>query len=187
MSQFSRLLLMVLFIPALLIGCGDSNDTPISNKEGDFFGNDFNQNSSLSVADLLLSDSRFGTLTRGLVDVNLATTLDRQGPFTVYAPTDNAFARLPLRTRRILRRNNSLLREVLLQHIVDNEFSAFDMENMRQVRTLRGDLMRIRRFNGFTFVGGSRIVQTDGFVGNGVVHVVDEVIIPRELRPQLGL
>ncbi len=186
MSQFKCLVFTFLIIPALVVGCGKSNDEPV-NKDGDFFGDDFVPNTSITIYDLVNTDQRFDTFTEALQDTNLDRTLDQQGQFTVFAPSDAAFERLPSRARRVLRTNPSILRQVLLHHIVRNEMSVADIAEEIRLGTLGNTVIRVRQINGSTFLGQARLVQGDGFVANGVVHVVDEVLIPRRLRPRLGL
>lgn len=187
MTSINRLLFFIFLAPALLIGCGSSNADPVNNKEGDFFGDGVSQNTSISVADLVFADGRFDIFAEGLAETNLTRTLDRPGPYTVFAPTDGAFNRLPTRVRNILRNNPSLLRQVLLHHIVNGTYSEAEVLDQFIFTTLQGERVRVRRRNGSTFIGSARIIQVNGFVGNGVVHVIDEVIIPRSLRLSLGL
>ncbi len=186
MSQFNRLLLILVIIPTFVIGCDRLSSTDDSNKDGDIFADDVN-NSSASIDEYLKSNRRFGVFTDFLIMADLDDTLDIQGPFTVFAPTDEAFDRLPLRARRILRRDRDIRREVLLHHVVETEFSLSELQDEVRLRPLNGRRLRVFVSNGETFVGPARIVQNNGFVRNGVIHVIDEVLIPRRLQPTLGL
>ncbi len=186
MSQINRLVLILFMIPALLIGCERLNSLDDTNKDGDIFSDDA-KNSSASIDEYLKSNRRFGIFTDFLMMADLDDTLDIQGPFTVFAPTDAAFDRLPIRAQRILRRDRDIRREVLLHHVVESEFSLLELQDQVRLRPLNGRRLRVFVSNGETFVGPAKIMQNNGFVRNGVIHVIDEVLIPRRLQPTLGL
>lgn len=173
--------LFFIIIPALVVGCGRSGSTNDNNK--DFFGDDVNQNSDTSVVDVLLSDSDFDSLNSLLIRADLATTLDqRREPFTIFAPTDQAFARLSLRVRRYLDRNPSVLREVLLYHVVSREYSTSQIQNFNQILSLQGERIRVRNDFGTLSLNRAQLIRGNDFAGNGVIHAIDRVMIPPSLR-----
>jgi len=183
--KITKLFLIVLASLAF-VGCGSSkNSDSDNNKNNTFFDGEINQNSNLSVLDLLEQDGRFDSFFDISVETNVASTLDRQGPFTIFAFTDNAWENLTRSQRRYLRRNRSALKRVLLYHVVNNQYSISEATNTRTFRTLAGEVVRVRRRGNIRF-SRSNVIQYNGFVGNGVVHVIDRVAFPPSLRNKLN-
>lgn len=187
MSQIKRLFLVFLILPALVAACGNKNATPNDDTNKDFFGDDLKDNTDKNIGDLIFSDSRFSNFADAMLSTNLINLVEQRGPFTVFVPTNAAFNRLPIRAKRTLQRNPRLFAVVLRHHIIDNELTAFDLQSMRRTRTLADAVLRFRGTNGATFVGNAQVLRADDFTENGVVHVIDEVLVPRRLWNQLGL
>jgi len=122
---------------------------------------------------------KFKTLTRLVKKAGLAGTLSGPGPFTVFAPTDAAFRKVPKKTLRALSRNKTKLRAVLLHHVADGRIGSADVVKLRSARMLDGTKVRIRVRGGNVFVDKAKVVTPDVEASNGVIHVVNRVLIPR--------
>jgi uncharacterized surface protein with fasciclin (FAS1) repeats len=120
----------------------------------------------------------FTTLTMLLARSGLAKTLAAGGPFTVFAPTDAAFAKVPKATLAKLLADKAKLRAVLLYHVVKGRVTAARAMTLRSAKTLNGASVRIRVVGGRVRVGPATVTTADVMATNGVVHVVDRVLIP---------
>ena len=131
-----------------------------------------------SVADIAVNDGRFTTLVAALQAAGLVETLQGEGPFTVFAPTDDAFAKLPAGTVEALLNDLPTLSSILLYHVVPGNLMAADVTAMDYLPTAQGESVRIKVEDGKAFINGAQIVITDIKAKNGVVHVIDTVILP---------
>ena len=122
---------------------------------------------------------KFKTLTSLLKRAGLAKTLQGKGPYTVFAPTDAAFAKVPDATLARLARNRAKLRSVLLLHVAEGRLTAAKLTKRRSVKTLNGHRLAIRVRGGKVFVGGARVVTADVTASNGVIHAINKVLLPR--------
>jgi uncharacterized surface protein with fasciclin (FAS1) repeats len=120
----------------------------------------------------------FKTLTSLLKKAGLVSTLQGKGPFTVFAPTDAAFAKVPKATLAALGKNKAMLRSVLLYHVVKGNVTAAKVVKLRSAKTLNGKAVPIRVSGRNVFVGGARVTTADVKASNGVIHVVNKVLIP---------
>jgi uncharacterized surface protein with fasciclin (FAS1) repeats len=120
----------------------------------------------------------FKTLASLLGKAGLAGTLQGKGPFTVFAPTDAAFAKVPKATLAALARDKAALRSVLLYHVVQGEVTAADVAELKSAKTLNGQSVAIRVGDGNVHVGDARVTSADIAASNGVIHVIDTVLIP---------
>ena len=111
-------------------------------------------------------------------NVNLIDTLNN-GQYTVFAPTDAAFAKVPKATLAALKHNRAKLRAVLLYHVLQGKLTAAKLVELHSVKTLNGQSLKIRVSDGNVTIGGARIVKSDIAASNGVIHVIDRVLIPR--------
>ena len=121
---------------------------------------------------------QFKTLASLLQKAGLAGTLEHKGPFTVFAPTDAAFAKVPKATLASLAKNKAKLRAVLLYHVVNGKVTAAQAMNLHSAKTLEGKSLSIRVTGGKVIVGGATVVKADVAASNGVIHVIDKVLIP---------
>ncbi len=121
---------------------------------------------------------QFKTLVSLLTKTGLAGTLAGKGPFTVFAPTDAAFARVPKATLAALAANKAKLRAVLLYHVVRGKVTAAEAKKLRSAKTLEGKTLSIRVVRGKVVVGGATVVGPDVAASNGVIHVIDRVLVP---------
>jgi transforming growth factor-beta-induced protein len=131
-----------------------------------------------TIAQTAAATGSFKTLTALLRQAGLAGTLGTKGPYTVFAPTDAAFAKVPKRTLAALAKDKAKLRAVLLYHVAPGNLGASTVAKRTQVRTLNGASLRIRASGGAVRVGGARVVRADVAASNGVIHAIDRVLIP---------
>lgn len=124
-------------------------------------------------------EAGFNTLTAAIEAAGLDKTLNEGGPFTVFAPTDEAFAKLPEGTVEALLKDTESLKQILLYHVVEGEVMAADVVKLDAARTLNGKNVEINTTDGVT-VNNAKVVKTDIAVSNGVIHVIDTVLLPPE-------
>jgi uncharacterized surface protein with fasciclin (FAS1) repeats len=122
---------------------------------------------------------KFKTLTALLKQAGLAKTLQGRGPYTVFAPTDAAFAKVPKKTLAALAKNRAKLRAVLLYHVAKGRLTAAQVLKRSSIKTLDGQSLRVRVKGGHVLVGTARVVTPDIAASNGVIHVINSVLIPR--------
>jgi len=121
---------------------------------------------------------QFKTLASLLQKAGLAGTLEGTGPFTVFAPTDAAFAKAPKATLASLAKDKAKLRAVLLHHVVKGKVTAAQAMKLHSAKTLEGKSVSIRVSGGKVIVGGATVVKANVRASNGVIHVINKVLIP---------
>ncbi len=133
-----------------------------------------------TIVDIAVEDGRFTTLVTALQEAGLVETLQGEGPFTVFAPTDEAFAALPEGALDGLLADKEALTNVLLYHVLDGRVMAADVLNLdgQEVETLSGDSITITIDGEFVMVNDSQVIIPDIEASNGVIHVIDAVLIP---------
>ncbi len=124
----------------------------------------------------------FKTLVAAVQAAGLVETLKGSGPFTVFAPTDEAFAKLPAGTVEELLKpeNRDRLRAILTYHVVPGRVPAAKVAGMRSASTVQGQSLDIRVRDGVPMVDNARILKTDIIASNGIIHVIDSVVLPDE-------
>ena len=120
----------------------------------------------------------FKTLLAAVKAAGLVETLQGEGPFTVFAPTDEAFAKLPPGTLEALLADQAKLTKVLTYHVVPGTVMAADVVTMSSVKTVQGQSVTIDTRGGVK-VDNANVVKTDILATNGVIHVIDAVILPQ--------
>lgn len=130
------------------------------------------------ILDVVRGSGRFTAFLAALHDSGLDVTLKAQGPFTMFAPTDEAFAKVPRTKLDPLLKDRSLLRKFLLFHVVSGRYSSPEFLNKRMVRTMNGRGLRAAMRGNAVTVENALIVTADLPAANGVVHVIDAVLIP---------
>jgi uncharacterized surface protein with fasciclin (FAS1) repeats len=135
-----------------------------------------------TITDLVVGDPRFTTLEAAVVAADLAGTLAGGGPFTVFAPTDAAFAALPAGTVEGLLQDIPTLTSILTYHVVSGAVDAATVVELPSATTLNGADVTIRVEGGNVFVNGAQVIITDIMVANGIVHVIDGVLLPPAAR-----
>jgi uncharacterized surface protein with fasciclin (FAS1) repeats len=135
------------------------------------------------IVETAAQNGSFNTLVAAVKAAGLADTLKGNGPFTVFAPSDEAFAKLPTGTVESLLKpeNKAKLTSILTYHVVSGRVLSSDVKP-GQVSTLEGSKIRVTRKDASLMVDQARIVATDFAATNGVIHVIDQVIMPEKLR-----
>lgn len=131
-----------------------------------------------NIVQTAVAAGQFKTLTKLLTRAGLVNTLQQPGPYTVFAPTDAAFKKVPKKTLTALLRNKAKLRAVLLYHVVPGKVTATDVVKLSSAKTLNGKSLRIRVASSNVFVNNARVTKPDVMATNGVIHVVNHVLIP---------
>ena len=136
-----------------------------------------------TIVDVAAATDGFGTLVAAVQAAGLAETLGGEGPFTVFAPTDDAFAALPegVLDALLLPENKDVLAKILTYHVVPGQVLAADVTD-GDVATVEGQTIALSTADGVT-VNGAKVVQADVMADNGVIHVIDAVILPPDVDP----
>lgn len=121
---------------------------------------------------------KFKTLASLVQQANLVKTLKGKGPYTVFAPTDAAFAKVPKATLDGLD-TKAKLRAVLLLHVAKGKLTAKKVVKRTSIKTLNGQRLKVKVRNGKVFVGGARVVTPDVKASNGVIHAINKVLLPK--------
>ena len=130
-----------------------------------------------TIVDIATNDDRFETLVTALDAAGLVDTLAGEGPFTVFAPTDEAFAALPEGTVEALLEDTEALSQVLTYHVVAGSVSAADVTSLSNATTLQGQPVVVSSIDG-VMINQAEVIQPDVMASNGVIHVVDSVLLP---------
>lgn len=133
------------------------------------------------IVDTAVAAGSFNTLAAALKAAGLVDTLKGAGPFTVFAPTDEAFAKLPKGTVEDLLKpeNKAKLTAILTYHVVPGKVMAADVVKLTSAKTVQGSSAKIAVKDGKVTIDGANVVKTDIAASNGVIHVVDSVILPK--------
>jgi uncharacterized surface protein with fasciclin (FAS1) repeats len=134
-----------------------------------------------NIVDTAVAAGSFTTLAKALKAADLVATLEGPGPFTVFAPTDEAFAKLPAGTLENLLKpeNKDKLRRILTYHVVAGEVRAADVVKLQSAKAVSGDTITVTARDGNVHVDGANVTKTDIDASNGVIHVIDTVILPK--------
>ena len=161
----------ILVLAAGLAGCHNDPDTMHKHHSGC-------SHAKPDLVDTAVAAGDFNTLVTAVKEADLVDTLKGRGPFTVFAPTDEAFAKLPEGTIPALLNDKDKLRQVLLYHVVAGKVTAADVTKLHSAQTVQGASLPIRTHGGKVMVGDATVTQTDIYASNGVIHVIDAVLIP---------
>jgi uncharacterized surface protein with fasciclin (FAS1) repeats len=133
-----------------------------------------------NIIDTAIAAGQFNTLATALSAAGLVDTLKGPGPFTVFAPTDEAFAKLPPGTLESLlkKENKDQLTAILTYHVVPGEVMAADVANLKEAKTVNGRTVRVNRSNGKIMINNATVTRADVPASNGVIHIIDSVMLP---------
>jgi len=131
-----------------------------------------------NIVQTAIAAGQFKTLASLLTKAGLAGTLQGKGPFTVFAPTDAAFAKVPKATLAALAKNKAKLRAVLLYHVAKGKVTSGQVVKVKRVKTLQGGQFPVKVSGSKVYVGGARVIKADVMASNGVIHVINKVLIP---------
>jgi len=136
---------------------------------------------SQDIVDTAVAAGSFQTLTTALKAAGLVETLKGKGPFTVFAPTDEAFAKLPEGTVQslLMPENKQKLTAILTYHVVAGNVKAADVIKLSSAKTLNGQSVTIKTVGGKVLINGATVVKADIAATNGTIHVIDTVLMPK--------
>ena len=129
------------------------------------------------IVDTAVSAGSFTTLVAAVKAAGLVDTLKGAGPFTVFAPTDEAFAKLPAGTVEALLKDIPKLKKILTYHVVSGKVMAADVVKLKSAKTVEGSEVKIDASNGVK-INDSKVVTPDVAADNGVIHIIDAVLLP---------
>ena len=162
-SKFAAIMMVGLMAVGLGAGSVAANDNP----------------EKKDIVDTAVAAGSFKTLAAALQAAGLIDTLKGEGPFTVFAPTDEAFAKLPAGTVEALLKDKEKLTKILLYHVVSGNVMAKDVVKLKSAKTAQGSEVKITVTGGKVKVDNANVVKTDIAATNGVIHVIDSVILPK--------
>lgn len=137
------------------------------------------ENPTQNIVEIAAGAGSFNTLVAAIQAAGLVETLSGEGPFTVFAPTDEAFARIPEADLRALLADKDALTAVLTYHVVPGKVMAGDVVNLSSATTVNGQDVEIKVWGEKVMIDEATVVSTDIEATNGVIHVIDQVILPR--------
>ena len=161
---FASLLLVV----SLIAGCTSQTTPPTTPPPAEM----------KDIVDIAVEDGRFTTLVAALQAADLVDTLKGEGPFTVFAPTDDAFNKLPEGTVEGLLNDIPTLTNILLYHVVPGKVMAADVVNLTSADTVSGESVTISVMDDKVMINDAQVIITDIEASNGVIHVIDTVLLP---------
>ena len=136
--------------------------------------------SSKDIVDTAVGAGSFHTLVKAVQAADLVETLKGDGPFTVFAPTDAAFADVPPSTLKGLLADKAALTKVLTYHVVPGRIPASKVTALNWAKTAQGQSLRIQTKDGNVMIDDAKVIQADIETSNGIIHVIDKVILPRK-------
>lgn len=140
--------------------------------------NNKSKSSKKDIVTIAVDAGNFKTLAAALTETGLVEALQSDGPFTVFAPTDDAFAKLPEGTLETLINDKETLKKILLYHVVAGEVTSKEVVNLTKAETLAGKNIKIKVIEGSVMINNSKVIGADIMASNGVIHVIDTVLIP---------
>ncbi|MCU0918546.1 MAG: fasciclin domain-containing protein [Planctomycetes bacterium] len=167
----SRVLsLVVMGLTLLTVGCKDEgvkeSPRPVT---------------TMDIIDTATSAGDFNTLVAAVKAADLVSTLKGPGPFTVFAPTDAAFAKLPAGTVQslLLPENKQKLASILTYHVVPGKVMAAEAAKLSSAKTVNGQSLSVKTAGGGVTIDDAKVIKTDILCSNGVIHVIDAVVLPK--------
>lgn len=138
-----------------------------------------NHKAKADIVDTAVAAGNFSTLVTAVKAAELVDTLKSDGPFTVFAPNDAAFAKIPAADLNALIADKDALTKVLTYHVVAGQVMAADVVNLTSAKTVQGQELSIEVKDGKVYVDGAQVIATDIVTSNGVIHVLDSVVMPK--------
>jgi uncharacterized surface protein with fasciclin (FAS1) repeats len=140
-----------------------------------------NMTTEKNIVDTAIAAGNFKTLAAALGAAGLVDTVSGVGPFTVFAPTDAAFAKLPAGTVESLLKpeNKDQLTAILTYHVVPGKVMAADVVKLSEAKTVNGKMLKVKVNGGNVMVNDAKVTSTDIAASNGVIHVIDSVVLPK--------
>ena len=175
------LLALIGLLAAVLVACGDDDEpdpTPAAPAAPPAAATASPEAEPSTIVEIAVGDGRFGTLVAALEAADLVDALSGEGPFTVFAPTDDAFAALPEGTVEALLEDIPALTDILLYHVVSGDVKAADVVTLEAAETLQGGSLTITVEGDMVRINDAQVVIADIEASNGTIHVIDAVLLP---------
>ncbi len=165
-TKVGLLILILISMSFAPLGCNDKGNVQMDKKD---------------IVDTAVAAGNFNTLVTAVKAAGLVETLKSKGPFTVFAPTDDAFAKLPQGTVENLLKpqNKEKLASILTYHVVAGNVMAADVVKLSQAKTVNGQSLSITTYGNSVKVDSANVIKTDIKCSNGVIHVIDAVVLPK--------
>lgn len=157
-------------------GCGSSHEKTETNATQA----SAKMTKQMDIVETAVGAGNFTTLVAAVKAAGLVDVLKGDGPFTVFAPTDDAFARLPKGTVEALLKDTDKLSAILTYHVVSGKVMAADVVKLDKAETVNGQSVKITTTDNGVMVDNASVIKTDIACSNGVIHVIDQVILPGE-------
>jgi uncharacterized surface protein with fasciclin (FAS1) repeats len=162
--------------------CGSkqtASGTPVMQTAGE---TKMNEAQSMNIVQTAIGAGSFKTLVAAVQAAGLVETLSGKGPFTVFAPTDEAFAKLPKGTVEDLLKpeNKAKLTAILTYHVVAGKVMSTDVVKLKSAKTVQGQDLTVMVTDGMVMIDKAQVVKADIVASNGVIHVIDKVLLPKE-------
>jgi len=138
-----------------------------------------NKQAKKDIVETAIDANNFTTLLAAVKQAGLVDALKGEGPYTLFAPTDEAFAKIPQSQLQALLNDKKMLTSVLTYHVVADNIPSSEVVKLKQAKTLQGQSISINASNGVK-VDNANVIMTDIVASNGVIHVIDSVIMPNE-------
>jgi uncharacterized surface protein with fasciclin (FAS1) repeats len=142
------------------------------------FAGSGSNNSSKDIVDTAVAAGTFNTLVAAVKAAGLVDVLKGEGPFTVFAPNDDAFAKLPAGTIESLLKDKEKLTAILTYHVVPGKYMASDVVSAHHLKTVQGQNLTVDTSSGVK-IDSAKVIATDIETSNGVIHVIDSVVLPK--------
>ncbi|HEY7456914.1 MAG TPA: fasciclin domain-containing protein [Solirubrobacterales bacterium] len=177
-----RTLLLVICLPALALGvaaCGDDDEDATGGAATNEQTTGSGATAQENIVEVAQATPELSTLVEAVTAAELVETLEEPGPYTVFAPTDEAFAALGGTLETLLEpANKGELSEILTYHVVPGELTASELSDGEMLETVQGDSLEVKIQGEAVTVNGAKVATPDVEASNGVVHVIDEVLTP---------
>lgn len=155
-----------MFLPILLVGSLSFVSIAHNHKD-----------SKKDIVTTAVEAGNFKTLATALTEAGLIETLKGKGPFTVFAPTDEAFDKLPKGTVESLLKDKEALKNILMYHVVAGKVNSADVVKLNSAETVQGSSVNIKVVDGKVMINDAQVISADVYASNGVIHVIDTVIL----------
>ena len=173
MKLYKIILALLIATTLLLSGCAEQPQEETEEMETEEV-----ETVEMNIVETAVDAGSFDTLVTAVQAAGLAETLSGEGPFTVFAPTDEAFAALPEGTLEGLLEDKEALTAILTYHVVSGKAMSGDLSDQMSLETVQGEEVVVSITDGNVMVGDANVVQADIETSNGVIHVIDKVILP---------
>ena len=189
-----KMISLLAILSLVVAACGDSEDasadtvsteTTVAVTETTEAMADEDMAESNTIVDIAVADGRFDTLVTAVTEAGLVDTLSGEGPFTVLAPTDDAFAALPEGLLDTVLADQDLLTSILTYHVVDGAVPAATVVTLESATTLQGEDIAIVVDGDTVTINGATVIITDIEASNGIIHVIDAVLLPPTVEASL--